>query len=306
MNEIKKWQNHTGPVLDSVKGFDVIECEKCEFKHIIPIPTEKELKKVYEDEYYTDEKPLYIERMNEDWEWWKLVNDDRYDSFEERLDEQRRRILDVGSGPGIFLKRGRERGWDVTGIEPSKQAFEYSSGTLGLNIHNAFLNDKSKTDIDSFDVIHMSEVLEHIPDPEGLLRIAHEKLNPGGLICLVVPNDYNSFQISLRKACGYDPWWVAPPHHINYFSFESLSGLFEKIGFRVILKESTFPIDMFLLMGKNYVGDDILGRECHIMRKNFELNLAKAEQNGTKRNIYSSLAKFGIGREIIIMAEKYE
>ena len=301
---IKEWEGHSGELLDTKNNFDVIDCKQCEHKHIVPIPTDEELIKVYEDEYYSEEKPLYIERMKEDWEWWKLSYDDRYDSFEELLSKDRRKILDIGSGPGFFLKRGKERGWEITGVEPSKQAFEYSSKELGLNIYNMFLNQDTKNDLDRFDIIHMSEVLEHIPDPRSLLNIAFEKLNPGGLVCVVVPNDYNPFQIALQNACGYNPWWVAPPHHINYFYFDSLSVLLEKVGYKVVHKESTFPIDMFLLMGRNYVCNDELGRECHKMRKNLELNLAKAGKNSTKRNLYTSLAQSGIGREIILIGQK--
>ena len=33
-------------------------------------------------------------------------------------------------------------------------------------------------------------------------------------------NEYNPFQIALRDNCGYEPWWLSPPHHINYFNFE--------------------------------------------------------------------------------------
>jgi hypothetical protein len=43
MPETKSWREHQGEVVDSVKGFDVIECEICGFKHIIPIPTEDEM-----------------------------------------------------------------------------------------------------------------------------------------------------------------------------------------------------------------------------------------------------------------------
>ena len=300
----KQWEKHSGEILDSKNGYDVITCVKCGFNHIIPIPTEEELSNVYQDEYYSEEKPLYIERMNEDIDWWNLCYDDRYDSFEENLPVIQRSILDVGSGPGIFLKRGTERGWDVTGIEPSKQAFEYSSKTLGLNVYNKFFNDHTKDDLGSFDVIHMSEVLEHIPKPADLLKIIYGKLTPGGLVCVVVPNDYNPFQHALRTACGYEPWFLAPPHHINYFNFESLSSLLEKIGFNIIRKEATFPIDMFLLMDRNYIGNDVVGRECHGLRKSFELNLNNAHFNTLKRALYQSFSKLGIGREIIIIARK--
>lgn len=80
----------------------------------------------------------------------------------------------------------------------------------------------------------------------------------------------------------------------------------KSIGFKVVLRESTFPIDMFLLMGKNYIENNILGRECHKMRKNMELNLAKAGKNITKRHLYQSMAQSGICREIILITEKGE
>ena len=51
----KEWQGHKGEVLDSKNNFEVIECKNCQFKHIVPIPTEEELIKVYEDEYYSNE-----------------------------------------------------------------------------------------------------------------------------------------------------------------------------------------------------------------------------------------------------------
>ena len=78
----------------------------------------------------------------------------------------------------------------------------------------------------------------------------------------------------------------------------------EKVGFKIVLKESTFPIDLFLLMGKNYVGNDVIGRESHAMRKLFEINLAKANKNNLKRNLYRSLSELKLGREIIMLGKK--
>ncbi len=300
----RTWTRHYGKLLTSKNGFDVINCDHCGFNHTIPIPTEAELEKIYKDEYYTNEKPLYIERMQEDKEWWDLAYNDRYETFELNLPEKRRKILDVGSGPGYFLNSGIQRGWDVTGIEPSLQAFEYSTKELGLTILNFYLNDSTKDQIGRYDVIHMSEVLEHIPDPLKLIQIVFEKLTSGGLICIVVPNDYNPFQLSLEKFNGFEPWWVAPPHHINYFSFNSIRNLLSRTGFKIIQKESTFPIDLFLLMGKNYIGNDKIGRDCHQLRKNFELNMAKSGANTLKRQLYEKLADLNIGREILITAKK--
>jgi len=57
-------------------------------------------------------------------------------------------------------------------------------------------------------------------------------------------------------------------------------------------------------MGINYIGNDTVGRECHAMRKTFDLNLAKAEQNSLKRDLYTSLNALGLGREILIIGQK--
>lgn len=299
----KKWKEHSGIVLDTVNDFDVIDCEYCGFKHIIPIPTAEELEEVYREDYYTKEKPLYIERSKEDEKWWDIVYEERYEIFEELLKPGRRRILDVGSGPGFFLAHGKKRGWNVTGIEPSSKAAKHAR-SLDLNIIENFLSWETAKQMEKYDVVHMSKVLEHIPNPIELIEVAKDLLDIDGLIYVDVPNDYSPFQKALRVACDYKPWWVAPPHHINYFDFDSLSTLLKKAGFKITLKTTTFPIDMFLLMGDNYIGNDKLGRQCHGKRKEFEQNLEEAGMRAIKAELYKCFAQSGIGREVVLIARK--
>ena len=299
----KAWNGHEGLVMASANGFDVVDCEQCRFKHIIPIPTEEELEKTYKHDYYTQAHPLYIERYREDLDWWNVIATERYEILEQHLPPGRRRLLDVGSGPGFFLLNGQKRGWKVNGIEPSVQAAEHSRG-LGLDVRNAFFSEQTAPELGLFDAVNMSEVLEHIPNPAALLALVNRRLNADGLICIAVPNDFSPFQIVLRDHLGYKPWWVAPPHHINHFDFASLSILVERCGFEVVHTEATFPIDMFLLMGDNYVGNDALGRQCHSKRKQFELNLATAGGATLKRAMYEAFAKLGIGREVVLFAKK--
>ena len=298
-----EWQGHEGPVVTSANGFDVIDCQHCEFKHIVAIPTEEELEKTYRHDYYTQEKPLYIERYRQDLEWWDMVYTRRYETLERHLPASRRRLLEIGSGPGFFLLNGKRRGWEVKGIEPSLQAAEHSR-ELGLDIENTFFSEQTAAHLGSFDAINMSEVLEHIPNPAALLDLVHRQLNPEGIVCIAVPNDFNPFQIVLRDHLGFKPWWVAPPHHVNYFDFTSLSKLVEKHGFEVVHEEATFPIDMFLLMGDNYVGNDALGRACHSKRMRFEKTLANAGFGSVLDGLYSALARQGLGREVVLFARK--
>ncbi len=297
------WQNHTGEHRISVDGFDVISCETCRFKHAIPLPSETELKFFYEHQFYSAEKPLYFKRYEEDLEWWNLIYQERYNIFEKILPLGRRRILDIGSGPGYFLLQGKTRGWDTLGIEPSKTAAAYSRA-LGVTVINSIFSDETAKTLGTFDVINLGEVLEHIPEPEKMLKIAHSILSPGGLLCVIVPNDYNPFQIAYVTTTEVNPWWVAPPQHLNYFNFDTLADLFNRSGFDEITRESTFPIDLFLLMGDNYIGNDDLGRSCHYKRKTFEKNLVKAGMSDLKEKIYKSFAKLGIGREVQMIGRK--
>lgn len=297
---------HAGPVRQVVGDFSVIDCACCEFKHVVPLPTPKELETVYSHEYYTQEKPFYIDRYLEDKVWWDAVYAERYDVLERQLGGRKGSILDVGSGPGLFLALGRSLGWRVKGVEPSEKASQYSRQELGLDIENMFLNADTAPSLGQFDVVHMGEVLEHLTDPAGMLTLIRDLIRPDGLLTVIVPNDFNPLQMILRDHLGYQPWWVAPPHHLNYFSHVSLQKLVERVGFEVVYLESTFPIDMFLMMGKNYVGNDPQGREVHGLRKTFDQHLFDAGAVDLRRQLYGAFAKLGLGREVVLYARKVE
>ncbi len=298
----KSWEEHCGTLLNSVNGFDVIDCQVCRFKHIVPVPTDEELKDIYKEDYYTIEKPLYIERTQMDLDWWNIVYAERYDMFEQQLGAKGR-IFEIGSGSGYFLLHGKKRGWECVGIEPSKQAAEHSR-QLGLDVIEDFVCKGRIGELGCFDVVYMHQVLEHIPDPKEMLETAALLLKQGGIVCVIVPNDYNPFQEVLAKHCNFLPWWIAPPHHINYFDFSSLKSLTERVGFEIIETEGTFPLELFLLMGDNYIGNDTLGRACHGKRMVFEKTLAQAGLTQKKLQLYRALADCGLGREIVLYARK--
>jgi SAM-dependent methyltransferase len=186
-------------------------------------------------------------------------------------------------------------------MEPSFKAATHSI-QLGLKIINDFYTEQSAQNLGKFDAVNMSLVLEHIPNPAELLRLVHTQLNSGGLISIVVPNDFNPLQIIARDQLGLGSWWVAPPHHINYFDFKSLANLLSQCGFEVLHQEATFPVDMFLLMGEKYISNDEIGRACHIKRMNFEKSILQSGGGNMIEGLYSSLANLGLGREIVIIA----
>jgi len=295
---------HHGPVCATVADFSVVACAHCGFKHVLPLPTADELRTVYAHDYYRTEKPLYIQHYLEDRAWWDGVYAERYERLESLLPAGRRRLLDVGSGPGLFLAAGQARGWQVTGIEPSEQASAHSREVLGLDVRSLFLTPETAATLGQFDVVNLGEVLEHLSDPAAMLALARSLLAPGGVLVLVVPNDFNPFQQLLHEHLGVAPWWVAPPHHLNYFDAASLSALVQRAGLQVEHLETTFPIDMFLLMGHHYIGNDALGRQAHAMRKTFEMNLRAGGDAGRalKARLHSAFAGLGLGRELLLFA----
>ena len=79
------------------------------------------------------------------------------------------------------------------------------------------------------------------PIPIAILLLARDLLEPGGVLCVGVPNDFSPFQIAAARAAGAGEWWVAPPHHLNYFDFDSLSDLLARLGFDVVERTTSFP-----------------------------------------------------------------
>jgi SAM-dependent methyltransferase len=305
----KRWTDdagvlHEGACLASVGGFDVVECLACGFAHALPLPSVESLTTVYSHEYYSTEKPLYIERYLEDRHWWDSVYDARLSKLEKFLEPSRRRLLDVGSGPGLFLARAEQRGWRVRGIEPSSAAAAFSRDSLGLDVSQEFLDARTAGGLGKFDALNLALVLEHLPDPRRMLRLCFDLLEPAGVICVIAPNDFNPFQQAVHEQLGQPTWWVVPPHHLNFFNRHSLQRLLDSEGFEVLHSEATFPIDLFLLMGDNYVGDDALGRQCHQRRKAFELNLIGAGRMDLLDRLYAAFSALDLGRELVFFARK--
>lgn len=297
------WADHEGPCITRKNGYDIIHCAMCGFRHAVPLPSPEKLDREYRENYYSEEKPTYLVHAGEDQQWAELAQIDRLDAFERILGPGRRRLLDIGSGPGFFLKTAKARGWDAKGIEPSRQAAAHAR-SMGLEVAEGFFGAETAPALGRFDAIHLNNMLEHVPDPIGILRAAGDILEPGGVLCVGVPNDFSPLQVASSATQNTGEWWIAPPHHLNYFDFPTLSNLLERLGFQVSERTTAFPMEAFLLMGDNYIADPALGRPSHNKRKRFDLSLEAAGMKEVRRAFYRALAETGIGREAIVIATK--
>lgn len=267
------------------------------------MPEQKDLDAFYEGEYYSSARPNYLKEYEEDIDWWSLCFESYYKEIERNCNSNSKKLLEVGSGPGIFLKVGKDRGWDVVGFEPSKHAYEFSRRFVSNVINDSF-NVEAASKLGLFDVVCMRNVIEHVEDPEKMLKDVKSVIKPGGLFFIITPNDYNPLQLILKEKLEFKPYWVAPPQHINYFNFKSIKMLLKRLNFEIIkpITSSEFPMEFFLLSGDNYVNNNELGRQCHVKRKELEKNLYKYDESLLK-SIYHFFADKEIGREFIIFAK---
>lgn len=129
------------------------------------------------------------------------------------------RILDIGAGVGDFLQVAKNDGWETIGIEPSAKA-----KTIAKSKGVSFVEDLSKLENNSFDIITMWHVLEHVPDLENQIKELKRLLKPYGTVIIAVPN------FKSHDALHYGKYWAAydVPIHLWHFSKTAIKKLFAK------------------------------------------------------------------------------
>lgn len=129
------------------------------------------------------------------------------------------RILDIGAGVGDFLSVCKNDGWQTIGIEPSDKAKNIAK-SKGVS----FVENLSELEDNSFDIITMWHVLEHVPNLEEQITELKRLIKPNGTIIIAVPN-FKSFD-----AKHYGQFWAAfdVPIHLWHFSKTAIQKLFAK------------------------------------------------------------------------------
>lgn len=125
------------------------------------------------------------------------------------------KVLDFGCGIGLFALCMKERGFDTYGVEPSKVCLEKHKE---FNIKSADDLDFFESEKNSFDIIIMKDVLEHVDNPAELLEKVLIYLKPSGYFYVRVPNVYHyPFH-----------WSIDTKSHVNHFSPKQLLKLLDK------------------------------------------------------------------------------
>lgn len=288
------------------KRFKLITDPIWGFLRIDPIPTQEEVDRYYGEEFYSalpnfNDSALAVQEEGKDffdgrWEAICEVCEDYFDHLGGLS------VFDIGFGFAQALLYFRRKGMVASGLEPAPEGVAYAK-KQGLDVFQANIEDLGCVGQKRFDIATLINVLEHLRQPaETLLNIREKLLKANALLVIDVANEYNDFQTTADAEFHLNQWWYCPPNHINYFSATSLCGLLEQCGYRIVHRESSFPIELFLLMGDIYVGNDTIGKNCHQKRVLFE-NLMRRRGKGKKlTQFYQALANLDLGRQVVVFA----
>lgn len=109
------------------------------------------------------------------------------------------RVLDVGCGNGsqLALPLAVRDGFQLTGIDPDSRSIEHARRLAGAHANVGFrcgvVQDLAEEE--PFDVVILSEVLEHLERPAEMLEAGAGLINDEGLLIVTVPNGYGEFEI---------------------------------------------------------------------------------------------------------------
>jgi len=198
---------------------DILLCDACGLARSVPTVDSEELAGLYGEV----EDPAYLVSEEER----RASFRDGLQEIERHLPAGKRSVLEIGSAVGLFLEEARDKGWEATGIEPSRWASERARGR-GLDVVTGTLEDfdaNGKT----FDAVVLWDVLEHLPDPVAAVRRIGALLRPGGVIALTTVNIGG---LGARVFRSRWPWFMRM--HLHYFTPNSLRELVRREGFEAL------------------------------------------------------------------------
>lgn len=173
------------------------------------------------------------------------------------------RLLDVGCGSGDWMLSMRDLGWDVTGVDFDENAVSVGR-RKGLTVHCGSLEHQNFSS-NTFNAVTLNHVIEHVPDPLGLLRECVRVLIPGGQLVLFTPNGE-----SLGHRIFKESWrGLEPPRHLHIFSFPSMYRALQLAGFQRL---SVIP----------WIGSSIL-YESYLLKHGLAGSIARPEPGWVAR-----------------------
>lgn len=208
--------------------FRLVRCQRCGLMRQNPRLKWESLQHYYPEDYSAYEPIIQAEQSR-----WKRL--DRRYGMRKRLRAIERfqpggRLLDAGCGTGVFLAEAQRTGrWDLTGLDPSAGAASYVRQHLQIPMVEARFAEADLPP-DSFDVITMWNVLEHLDYPIRDLRRARALLREDGWLIFSIPN------VESLEARVFGSFWLGwdLPRHLYLFPRRQLRIILAELGFGAV------------------------------------------------------------------------
>ena len=205
--------------------FHIIECSGCHLIRLDPMPAPEDLADFYPETYWWEADDGASSRLSEIYRRFVLSDHVR---FAAQAIEPPGPVLDVGCGGGLFLDGLEQKGFVGFGSDVSLQAAKVCGRRFGIPAVVGSLPNLP-FQADSFGLVTMFHVLEHLHDPLGAIAAARDILPPGGRLVIQTPNA-ECWQMLLlgERWTGFDI-----PRHLINFTARDLQGLLEYSGFSI-------------------------------------------------------------------------
>lgn len=203
------------------KRYELLKCINCRFSYLNLNPTPKDLENFYPGNYLPHQTDYPLKYYHQ--EALKFVT------------SQAGKVLDIGCANGVFLREMKKRNWEVFGVETNQSAAESCQSSFGRD--HIFASPLTKLNLlpNSFDLITLFQVLEHLPDPKKHLELCYQLLKKDGLLIIDVQN-YSSPE---AKIFGPNWYGLDIPRHLSQFRKSDLLSLIQQYGFAKVVKFKT-------------------------------------------------------------------
>ncbi len=213
-------------------------CLKCKLVSLYPRPTPRMLMEFYRD--YLSDTPEDIRK----WEAMiKPIIAKSVNLITSRSKTGGKKLLDIGCGYGFFLKEMKSRGWDVQGLEVSQTGREYAQSNWNVQVYPEPLEDLGLP-ANTFDVVTLLYVIEHVHNPLSLLREINRVLKQEGYVLLRWPHTTPVVNILGPLSKKLDLYHT--PYHLYDFSPKTIEKMLFLAGFKsvkTIISGHTMPSD---------------------------------------------------------------
>ena len=171
-----------------------------------------------QDNYVDVLDPLYVDQIENKKKYFNNIISKISDQFVASDN-----VLEIGSYYGAFGSQIASKVKSYTGIELSPHACAYAKRNFNLNVKNQNINEFFRQNKIKFDVIFMFDVIEHLDDPDSVLKLCSNNLNSKGRLIISTMNMDSLF----AKLCGSYYQWIIPMHKF-YFSDYSIKKFLNK------------------------------------------------------------------------------